>query len=116
MIGGAGSDALFGVSEDDIVIGGTTSYDNDPVALGAIIAEWGSSNSFATRVSNLSNGGGANGTFVLKNGVSATVFDDNATDQMSGGTGRDWFFVRKTGANHDSMLDFSSASDILTLI
>jgi hypothetical protein len=49
---------------DDTLIGGTTSYDSNTAsnlaALAAIMAEWGSADWYATRVSDLLNCGGQN--------------------------------------------------------
>ena len=41
LIGGTGKDTIYGSGNDDILIGGTTSYDNNVVALDAIMKEWG---------------------------------------------------------------------------
>jgi hypothetical protein len=88
VIGGNGTDTLFGVAHDDILIAGPTTHDEDDPALQAILAEWTSSNSYATRVNNLRNGSGANGVFVLN---SSTVSDDGLTDILWGDSGLDWF-------------------------
>src|SRR5439155_975818 len=54
LIGGAGQATLQAGSGGDILIGGTTDYDNNAAALAAFLAEWGSADSYATRVANLS--------------------------------------------------------------
>jgi hypothetical protein len=56
------------------------------------MAEWGSANSYATRVSNLTNGGGLNGSYLLN---ASTVHDNGQTDTLLGTTGSalDWFFA-----------------------
>jgi len=64
---------------DDILIAGSTTFDESQDALSAILAEWTSSNSYSTRVNNLRSGGGANGAFAL-NGT--TVIDDGAADTL----------------------------------
>ena len=99
LIGGSASDNLNGGAEDDILIGGTTAFDNDPDALASISQEWGSGGPTATRISNLQS--------VLKVGPGATVFDDNAKDFYTGGSGHDWFFRKATGSNstRDDLLD-----------
>lgn len=49
-----------GESSNDILIGGTSTHSGNMSVLDAIMAEWTSENSYAKRVSNLLNGGGAN--------------------------------------------------------
>ena len=44
-----GADRMIGNGGDDILIGGTTSYDGNEAALVAIMAEWTSGHDFATR-------------------------------------------------------------------
>src|SRR5262245_9374047 len=90
LIGGSGRDKLYGNALDDILIAGSTAHDEDDVALQAILDEWTSSNSYATRVDNIRNGGGQNGAFVFDD---TTVFDDGAADNLVGDGGLDWFFV-----------------------
>jgi Ca2+-binding RTX toxin-like protein len=81
LIGGADADVLTGGAKDDILIGGTTDHDDDGLVLDAIMAEWTGANPFATRLANLA--ASLNGT---------TVFDDAATDALTGGLGLDWFW------------------------
>ncbi len=117
LIGGAKNDGLFGGAGEDILIGGTTSYDNNETALLAIISEWGSSNSNADRIAHIKGtlSGGANGTYFLKVGTGATVFNDNYTDGLTGGTGRDWFFRRNTNPQRDSILDNSAGEEVTNI-
>jgi hypothetical protein len=112
IIGGAGGDTLGEVAAntgDNILIGGTTDYDQNLAALEAVFAEWTRTDlGFNDRASDLlngTNGQGAtplnivNGQLVLLN--NATVHADNAADTLTGGgkgtsgtgTGRNWFFV-----------------------
>src|SRR5207302_7584118 len=93
LIGGDGSDSITGSAFDDILIAGSTAHDEDDAALQAILDEWASGNSYSTRVSNIRNGGGANGAFVFDD---TTVFDDGVIDTLIGGGGQDWFWA---GAN-----------------
>jgi Ca2+-binding RTX toxin-like protein len=112
LIGGTGVDRLDGEDGDDIFIGGTTAFDTDLDALAAILAEWTSPRSYATRVANL---GGEpnpqfnqrlNQNFFLKaRGPAATVFDDGAKDVLKGGAGLDWFFAKLDGGKRDVILD-----------
>ena len=62
------------------------------------MAEWTSGNDFATRVNNLTNGGGANGSTKL----SAT--NDSVADRLTGGNELDWFF----SSSGDVLVDFNS--------
>jgi PKD repeat protein len=95
LIGGTGADAVTSNNGDDILIAGETSFDNDPVSLRAILAEWSSGRSYTERVNNIRNGTGsptrANGNVFLQADV--TVFDDAAVDTLTGNTGTDWFFA-----------------------
>ena len=54
------------------------------------MAEWTSANNYATRVTNLLNGSGANGTTKLN--ASSAKNDSFATDSLTGGSEVDWFF------------------------
>jgi hypothetical protein len=101
LIGGTGAATLNAGTEDDILIGGSTNYDigsnsgltydQQLAALNAIMAEWGSTDSYATRLSALA--GQLN---------SSTVHDNYAggkavADQLLGNANaNDWFF---TGLN-----------------
>jgi len=96
-----GLDSLFGEANDDILIGGTTSVDNDADAVAAIFAEWTSGNNYATRVNNLRSGGGANGAFVLDD---TTVSDDGVKDTLFGNGGLDWFLF----GDSDKVKDLAS--------
>jgi len=92
LIGGLGADTLTGNAGDDIVIGGPTSFDANPKALLAIMAEWTSANTYDTRRQHLLNTlpGGLNGTNYLRD---LTVFDDQTIDTIYGGDGIDWFWA-----------------------
>ncbi|HTL31399.1 MAG TPA: hypothetical protein VL282_19350, partial [Tepidisphaeraceae bacterium] len=111
LIGGVDKDVLDGGTNEDILIGGTTAYDNNGAALNGILTEWTQLTPNSTRIDNIRNGGGINGTFVLKVGVGATVFDDGAKDNLTGGTERDWFFRRNTGTT-DSILDNITGEEV----
>src|SRR5262249_7786342 len=58
LIGGAGQDRLSGGGGNDLLIAGTTAYDNDLIALTAILSEWNSSRPLAARSANLRTGSG----------------------------------------------------------
>jgi uncharacterized protein (TIGR03118 family) len=87
LIGGTGKDKLHGNINSDILIGGSTTHDDNNADLLAILAEWNSSDSYATRIDKLTNGTG--GLPALN---SSTVVDDGVADQLFGGPGQDWFF------------------------
>jgi Ca2+-binding RTX toxin-like protein len=102
LIGGRGSDTLTAGSGDDILIGGSTIWDlasptlpfsQQLLALNAIMAEWGSSDPYATRVNYLQNGGGLNGSVVLN--ASTIVEDSTAIDTLVGAASPalDWFII-----------------------
>ena len=81
---------LDGNRGNDILIGGTTTYDGNFAALDAILSEWQSTtDDYATRIGKIKNGGGSNGTFELD--WLTTVIDDNAVDTLLGHAGNDWF-------------------------
>ena len=106
LIGGAAADTLVGGADEDILIGGTTSLSGNTAALTAIMAEWTSANSYATRIANLLNGGGANGTTKLN--TTNVQNDANAADTLNG----------SAVAPNNSDLDwfFQSANDVLDAI
>jgi hypothetical protein len=92
LIAGPGGGRLIGNSNDDILIGGYTAFDHNLAALKAILAEWNSADSFATRTTALA--GYLNTT---------TVHDDGVADHLGGGGGQDWFFALLRGPGHDKL-------------
>jgi hypothetical protein len=92
LIGGAGRATLQAGVGDDILIGGTTAYDNNAAALAAILAEWGSADDYLTRIARLTGtmGGGLNGPYLLNAG---TVHGNGLADYLYGGPGLDWYFA-----------------------
>ena len=111
LIGGFGADRLIGDAQEDILIAGYTSFDNNDGALNSIMAEWTSGNSYATRINNLTNGTGLSGGIRLigDDGATQTVFNDNDVDTLTGSTGQDWFF-----ANTNNNGGGNAAIDIIT--
>jgi hypothetical protein len=104
LIAGLGASQLKAGSGDDILIGGRTdydltsgvlTYDQKLAALEAVMAEWGSADSYTTRVNDLLAGGGANGSSLLN---SSTVHDNGQVDTLTGTTGSavDWFLAGRT--------------------
>jgi hypothetical protein len=113
LIAGLGADTLHGGSAGDILIGGHTSYDSNTTALAYIMAEWDSSDSYSTRVNKLSKGGGLNGAYVLN---STTVIDNGVTDYLYGGTGLDWFFAHLRGRKHQDQIYGQTSGEVSTQI
>ncbi len=105
LIGGRGQDILVGgnpsldlltgkpVSDgSDLIIGGRTSFDDDDLALTAIMNEWRRSNrTYAQRVQDLRTGVPVSAG-VAASLTMATVLDDGVADQIAGQGGDDWFW------------------------
>ncbi len=105
IIGGDGADILQGNMGDDIMIAGVTVHDNDRVALNAIAREWRSSNNIQTRVNNLRQGTGLNGSYVLNAG---NVFHDGDWNIVFGLGGRNWYLM-----NAAESLALVTSTDVL---
>jgi hypothetical protein len=103
LIGGAGGDTLTAGAAGDILIGGTTIFDDNDAALTAILAEWQSSDSYNTRFDRLEGreSGGLNGSVHLIAGT--TVKEDGRSDVLNGGAGFDWYFARLSGGEVDTI-------------
>jgi autotransporter-associated beta strand protein len=113
LIGGGGGDTLDAhlSAGDNILIGGYTQYDQKLAALEAIMTEWLRTDlSFSQRLSLIQNGGDPNEPYLLN---SSSVFDDGGADVLTGGAGRNWFFVHKT---NDVITNFKKGSDHTTPI
>jgi hypothetical protein len=86
---------LKGGIGDNILIGDSTIYDTNMVALSAIFAEWNRTDiSFEKRVSDLNSASrtGLNGIYNLnKNSIIAVI----SVDLLLGTSGLDWFFISK---------------------
>ena len=109
MVGGRGTDTLYGNAGEDILIGGYTAYDANDSALKAILAEWTSGRTYSQRLWNLSQGTAAssldsskknsrlNGSWYLigDDGNSQTVFNDNDVDTLIGNEDKDWFLANR---------------------
>jgi hypothetical protein len=104
LIAGLGQSQLNAGTGDDLLIGGSTTYDltsgamtydQKLAALDAIMAEWGSTDSYTTRVNDLLGGGGLNGPALLN---TSTVHDNGKVDTLIGTTGSavDWFLAGLT--------------------
>jgi hypothetical protein len=100
LIAGRGSAVINGHGGDDILIGGYTDYDHNLTALCAIMKEWTSTASYATRVGHLMHGGGMNGSFLLN---TSTVHDNGAVDVLHGNEGMSLFFAKVHGTHQDEI-------------
>jgi Ca2+-binding RTX toxin-like protein len=92
LIGGLGADTVRAGSGGDILIGDTTSYDNNAVALASVLDEWRRTDiDYLTRVGQIngSMSGGINAPYYLNAG---TVQADGAVNNLYGGAGMDWYF------------------------
>jgi ELWxxDGT repeat protein len=118
LIGGFGGDTLDGGSGEDIVIGGWTPYDANAPALAAVAAYWGRTDlSFAARTAGLASGvtyqsGGTTHTARLTTG---TVFNDFASDTLTGGGDADWFFAYLGSGATDVITDLTPADKLTRL-
>lgn len=99
LIGGLGADTLQGGPGEEILIGGTTTYDSKYAALAAVMREWTSAKSFQDRGNSLDIGfPDATAGFIqlkpkTKSNPKGKVLDDRSADQLFGGPGSDWFFA-----------------------
>jgi hypothetical protein len=103
-------------SDQDILIGGWTDFDNDYTTLGLLQAEWTSNRSFVERTANLSGTGTGprlNGSNFLISG--STVHDDREADKLIGASDRDLFFDGLDDKLISNQLDelFASEPDLL---
>ena len=110
MIGSQDNDSLDGGNDEDVLIGGITIHDNNTAALDAVMAIWGSSASFSSRVATLTSSGG-----LLQAGVA--VFDDDDNDQLVGNAGRDLYFGDNNPSDHHvDMISLQALQDQLIAV
>jgi hypothetical protein len=108
LIGGSGQDTLVGLGRGDILISGSTSFDTNQTALAAILSEWASRDSYRQRVDDLTDvsgpgfGSRLNGNFFL---VPATIQQDDVSNLVVVGPGRDLLFVKDSGPNADIIVE-----------
>ena len=93
---------MEGYSGNDLLIGGSTAFDNHDAALLAILAEWNSGASYLQRIANLQNAPvTTSGQTVEPNSNylagfylnAATVHDNDVSDRLDGDGGLDWYFA-----------------------
>lgn len=136
-IGGTGSDTLLGDKKDDIIIAGFTDYDGDPgrglplnrPALNSILGEWAGYTTVNLeadmRVQNITEGVNyypdasyeepvgiaqlttAASSIIYSGGI-PTVWDDGIYDELTGGSGADWFMFN---AGQDKVKDYKTTKD-----
>jgi hypothetical protein len=76
----------------------------------AVLAEWQSADSYSTRISDIKNGGGLNGSNKLVWGT--TVKDDGSANTLTGGIDVvDWFFANQA-AGHDTIVNYQPGEQI----
>ncbi len=95
--GGAGGDVVLG-NGNDILVSGTTEYDSHTTAhiaaLDAILAEWDSGNSYASRVQKIKTGVGANhADKFTSHTISADPNKNTVADGAFATQHGDWFLV-----------------------
>ena len=145
LVGGLGSDKIVGDADDDILIGGVYDAAADRLAVALVMAEWGRTDvDYFTRVDHLRGGGvpearlngfvflavaetdvhiDFNGNGQVDGGelivFPPTVFDDLATDTLTGDSGLDWYFANRDGAEQDRITDLTDpqfADDLLFIL
>jgi Ca2+-binding RTX toxin-like protein len=91
LIGGAGTDSVSSGLGDALLIGKSTDFDANDTALLALLNEWNSAASYATRMAHITGtAGGLNGSSFLN---VATIHSDGSKDTLIGNaTAMDMFF------------------------
>jgi Ca2+-binding RTX toxin-like protein len=98
LIGGKGADTFQGGIGEELLIGGTTNYDNNAKALAAVMRAWATDKTFEQRCSLLEKGStDPTAGFIQvkprsKSSTRGTVLDDSARDLLYGRSDPDWFF------------------------
>jgi hypothetical protein len=121
LIGGSGASAVIGgsggsPSDGDILIAGTTIYDSDATAhvnaLMAILTEWQSADSYATRFTMINTGIGMPGGVRLTYGKD--VFDNGQVNTLIAQPGLaavDWFFGN-FASGHSTIFNFEPGEHV----
>jgi uncharacterized repeat protein (TIGR01451 family) len=80
-----------GSTSGSILVGGSTDFDQNDVALATIMQEWGSNDAYATRISKIKGGTLAGGVAL----TTTTVHQPptHVVDQLFASTGWDWFLA-----------------------
>ena len=104
LFGGLGTDNLNGGAGQDILFNGTTNFDTDTATLDSLLTFWKGAGTFSLRVSQLRAGTVTNVSFTFD---STNIFDDAASDTLTGGGNADgdWFFAKLTSPAKDNITD-----------
>ena len=116
LIGGGNSDRIKGGSGDDILIAGSTDFDNDVYSLCLLNKEWSRTDkSYFTRVNNLKNGGGWNGSKKLN--ASTVNSSPDPADTLTGEGGTDLFYTDPNTQNgkKDLITDKASGETVVNV-
>jgi Ca2+-binding RTX toxin-like protein len=100
LLAGDGADRIVGNADDDLLIAGSLNFADLDLAIAAIMAEWTSDHSYATRIANLSGKTEEQGNadFAQRHNESyflllaVTVVNDDDHDTLTGSAGEDWFW------------------------
>jgi hypothetical protein len=107
LIGGGGPASLHAGTGGDLLISGSTTWDNSAAALAALLKEWSRPDrTYLERVHDLlgDGSGGLNGTYLLD---PQTVLRDTAVVQLFGGkSGMDWFWLSEGFRSMDRIYGF----------
>ena len=98
LIGGSGGrNEILGTLGNNIEVGGSVSYQSNEAALAAVMAEWSSGDTYATRVGTINGniGGGLNGSWLLN---ASTITHGSGYDYLFGGIGQNTYFAHQTGS------------------
>jgi len=110
LIGGNGRDFIQAHRGEDLLVAGYTSWDEDADALLGISLEWNAKRDYEVKIRNIRGttydeelfADRLNGDyFLIASGPQQTVFDDNTSERLSGGTERDWFFANYFNDEND---------------
>src|SRR3954454_18386514 len=97
----------MGGGDDDIVVAGTTAYDQDLPALASVMREWTSDADYWLRIRHLFGyaGDGPQNAGVLL--LPSDVTGDSTADTVSGDGGTDFWFVAISGTK-DKLADYGA--------
>ena len=102
LFAGAGADRVVGNADDDVLVAGTTAYDDDRLALGLLRGVWiDPVPPAAQRIAALQSPSTLPGGIRLD---ATTVLQDSFVDVLTGSSGTDWFLF-------DSSLDRATDFD-----
>jgi Ca2+-binding RTX toxin-like protein len=114
LVGGEGADQIVGNADDDILVAGILLYESNETAIDRIMREWTANDTYANRTAHLSGAtGGLNEAYYLvTDGPSANVLDDNDNDVLTGSSGDDWFFANLFLGNGDDASQKDKITDL----